>query len=59
MSGHLGSFSLPNLSLFIVKVLAGEYRNSQGLSTAHGGLKLFSMHALAALPEAFLPPMAD
>jgi hypothetical protein len=25
MSGRLGSFSLPNLSLFIVKVLAGEY----------------------------------
>ena len=25
MSGRLGSFSLPNLSPFIVKVLAGEY----------------------------------
>jgi hypothetical protein len=25
MSGRLGNFSLPNLSLFIVKVLAGEY----------------------------------
>jgi hypothetical protein len=27
MSGRLGSFSLPNLSLFIVKVLAGEYQD--------------------------------
>jgi hypothetical protein len=26
MSGRLESFSLPNLSLFIVKVLTGEYR---------------------------------
>jgi hypothetical protein len=25
MSGRLESFSLPNLSLFIVKVLTGEY----------------------------------
>jgi hypothetical protein len=25
MSGRLESFSLPNLSLFIIKVLAGEY----------------------------------
>jgi hypothetical protein len=29
MSGRLGSFSLPNLSLFIVKVLAGEYRKDR------------------------------
>src|ERR671919_210463 len=28
MSGHLESFSLPNLSLFIVKVLAGEYQDN-------------------------------
>jgi hypothetical protein len=28
MSGRLESFSLPNLSLFIVKVLTGEYPKS-------------------------------
>ena len=50
MSGRLESFSLPSLSLFIVKVLAGEYPNDSTKSNLVHWSKLTSEERQAIIP---------